>query len=894
MLYGRDAESARLASVVAEARAGRGGALVVRGLPGVGKSALLAHAVAAATDMQVLRVSGVESESPLAFAALQRLLRPVLHHLLRLPAPQSRALLAAFGAADVDADTDRFRVFLAALSLLSEAAAEAPVLAVVDDAQWLDDASAAALLFIARRLVDERIALLLAAREGDVRRFDADLPEVVLTGLDAAAAAELLAARAGTPVPPEVGARLVALTDGNPLALVELPDALPAAALAGTTPLPPRLPVTAGVERVFLDRARRLPAAAQTVLLVAAADDSGHAATIRRAAATLGADDDAVDALERSGLVAVRDGQLELRHPLVRSAVYHGATSRERRRVHRALADALPGSHDADRRAWHRAAATTGPDEEIAQELQQAADRARRRGGQEAAAAALERAAELTPAPGDTRARRRYGAAVAAWLAGRPAQARALAEAALLDADDPLLRADVARLQARVEWNTGSMPLGHRVLLRAARDVTRHDPGRAREMAVISAGIASVGGGSGTDIDPLTLVPPATDADAPVVRCADALLRGLDAVGRDDWHGADRLLRAAFAAAEPLGGLPQDLLANLGVAALHLQDDDAVHRFHTALLVRARDAGATVMVLYALTRRAFAGITTGRWSTAAADATEALQLGRATGRPALTGLPLAWLALLAVHRGDAQADEHLREASRVLAEHPGGTLEPLTRDVVAWAKATPQVDPGGFGRAAALDVVEAAVRLGDHDTVRTWIAELTSFAAATGSEWALAVAEHARALTADDRDAEEHFTAALAHHAHSPRRVDRARTALAFGEHLRRARRRVDARVHLRAALATFEDVGAAPWADRARQELRASGESARRRDGSPATALTPQELQVARLVAEGLPNREVAARLFVSPRTVEFHLRNVFAKAGVTSRAELARLHLS
>jgi DNA-binding CsgD family transcriptional regulator len=213
---------------------------------------------------------------------------------------------------------------------------------------------------------------------------------------------------------------------------------------------------------------------------------------------------------------------------------------------------------------------------------------------------------------------------------------------------------------------------------------------------------------------------------------------------------------------------------------------------------------------------------------------------------------------------------------------------------MAWAKATPQVDPGGFGRAAALDVVEAAVRLGDHDTVRTWIAELTSFAAATGSEWALAVAEHARALTADDRDAEEHFTAALAHHAHSPRRVDRARTALAFGEHLRRARRRVDARVHLRAALATFEDVGAAPWADRARQELRASGESARRRDGSPATALTPQELQVARLVAEGLPNREVAARLFVSPRTVEFHLRNVFAKAGVTSRAELARLHLS
>jgi DNA-binding CsgD family transcriptional regulator len=892
VLYGRDAECAALASLIAEARAGRGGALVLRGQPGVGKSALLAHAADTA-DVQVLRVRGVESESPLAFAALQRLLRPVLHHLGRLPAPQARALLAAFGAADTGPDTDRFRIFLAALSLLAEAAEHAPVLALVDDAQWLDDVSAAALLFVARRLGDERIALLFAARDGDVRRFDADLPELTLSGLDAAAAADLLVARTGATVSPEVSAHLVARTGGNPLALVELPDVLAPSALAGDAPLPPELPVTAGVERAFLDRARRLPAAAQTLLLVAAADDSGHAATVRRAAAALGAGDDALDAAERSGLLAVREAELELRHPLVRSAVYQAATSLERRRAHLALADALPGTHDADRRAWHRAAAADGPDEEIARQLAEAAGRARSRGGQEAASAALERAAELTPVPGDVRARRRYGAAEAAWLAGRPVPARALADAALLDVDDPVLRADIVRLRARVEWNTGSIQLGHRMLLHAARDVAPHDPERAREMAAIAAGIATVGGDSGVDVDPSALVPPATEGDPPHVRCTDAVLHGLAAVRRGDWGDAAARLRPAFAT-DPRDTLPVDLLANLGVAALHLGDDEAVDRLHTALLVRARDAGATIVVLYTLTRRAFASVTTGRWSAAEADAAEALQLARATARPALAGLPLAWLALLAARRGDPGADEHLRAAEDVLADHPGGTLEPLTRDVVAWTKNT----PAQLGRLhlwlvrgpAALDRLST----GDRSTTAAAVAELEAFATATGTAWAAAAAEHGRALLAGDRDAEAHFAAALAHHARSPRRIDRARTELAFGEHLRRARRRVDARGHLRAALEVFEDVGAAPWAERARQELRASGETARRRDDSPVTALTPQELQVARLVADGLPNREVAARLFVSPRTVEFHLRNVFAKAGVTSRAELTRLPLS
>ena len=879
---------------------------MVRGLPGVGKSALLADAAARASGMWVLRVRGVESESPLAFAALHRLLRSVLPHLDALPGPQARALRIAFGVEE-GPDADRFRVFLATLSLLAEAAVHIPVLAVVDDAQWLDDASSAALLFAARRVQDEPVGLLFAARDGDVRRFDAaDVPEVAVGALDSAAAADLLAERAGAPVPVEVAHRLVARTGGNPLALVELAEAVPREALTGAAPLPAKLPVTEGVERAFLDRVRELPSPAQALLLVAAADESGRLATIREAAAGLGATEQALDAVERSGLVQVRDGQLELRHPLVRSAVYGAATSGERRRAHAALAAALPAEQDTDRRAWHRAAAATGPDETVAVELDRAAERARGRGGQEAAAAALERAAELTPQAGDARAVRRYRAAMAAWLGGQPIRARALAEAALLDAEEPCLRADIARLRARVEWNTGSVQLGHRMLLRAAREVAPHEPGRAREMALIGAAIASVGGDSDVGIDLKALVPAATEEDPRAVRCVDALMRGLDALSREEWATAGPLLRRAFALAEPVGALDVDVLANLGVAAMQLGDDEAVLHFHTVLLTRARDADAMILVLYALTRRALGGITTGQWTAAANDAAEALQLGEATGQPALTGLPLAWLALLAALRGEKAAEAHLAAAERVLADHSAGTLAPITRAAVAWAKAElARAQPASslhhlrqmpsllVRRMVAIDPIDAALRSGDRDSARVELAELESFAAATGAAWAAAAAEHGRALLTPDGDAERYFERALAHHARSPRRFDRARTELAFGEHLRRIRRRVDARSHLRAALETFEEVGAAPWAERARQELRASGETARRRDDSPPTELTPQELQVARLVAEGLSNRDVAARLFVSPRTVEFHLRNVFAKAGVTSRAALAHLPL-
>ncbi|MFC7723643.1 AAA family ATPase [Nocardioides sp. GCM10028917] len=443
-IHGRGIEQAQIGALLESARAGTGGVLVVRGEPGVGKSALLADAVAPLlvdSSVTVLHTQGIESEAPLPFAALQRLLRPLMRrHADDIAAPQAHALRVAFGEVhdqDVSpdaADGDRFRVFLGTLNLFSAAADTQPVVAVIDDAHWLDEASAAALLFAARRLNMERVALLFGARDGDVRTFDAgDLPALRLSGLDRTAVGDLLADRSGGLVSPEVSAQLLAATGGNPLALVELPEVLTAGQLEGSAPLPGRLPVTGGVERVFAERAGRLGPDAQRLLLIAATDDSTEIAVIRAAARALGVDPDALDEVERSGLVTVTDGVLEMRHPLVRSAIYTGATTVARRAAHQALADALTpnpddasqtaaavsGRADPDRRAWHRAAAADEPDESVVADLDEAAARAHRRGAHEAAARAYERASELTT---DTegRARRLYLAARCAWLTGHP------------------------------------------------------------------------------------------------------------------------------------------------------------------------------------------------------------------------------------------------------------------------------------------------------------------------------------------------------------------------------------------------------------------------------------------------------------------------------------------
>jgi DNA-binding CsgD family transcriptional regulator len=903
VLAGRDAERARIAALLDGARGGTGGALVVRGVAGAGKSTLLTEAVDAAADMRVLRTSGVESESPLAFAALQRLLWPVRSLLAGLPAPQQAALGAALGEAT--GEGERFLAFLGTLSLLADAAEDSPVLAVVDDAHWLDDASSAALLFVARRLQAERVALLFAARDGDARRFDApDLPAVVLGGMTGADAEVLLSARAGSTVDPAVRDRLVSATGGNPLALVELAGVLTPEQLAGRAPLPVRLPLTGGVERGFLDRYRRLDEAAQRLLLLAATDDTARLTVVRAAAEHLGAGDDALDEVERAGLLRVDGDVLALHHPLVRSAVYRAATSAQRRAAHRALAAAV--GPDADRRAWHLAAAADRPDDAVVAALDGVAERAATRGGHEAAAAAWARAAELTTG-GPARGRRLYSAAAAAWLGAHPSQATALAASAAAEPLEPRLRAQLLVLQGQIEWNTRSLDDGYDLVLQAAQVAADVDEAMAQQLAMLAASLSAFGARSPRHFDPATLVPEPT-ADAPVpVRAAFHLLQGFRALSRRDPAAAAESFGCAFALteAEPLED-DHVLQPNLAIAAMSIDDDERNLRLHEQQLTAARHAGALNMVEHALTRGFYAQIATGSWARAAAAAAEALPLTEATGHPGMTALPTAELALVEALRGDAAADRHLAGTARIRNEHPVGISDGLVADVSHWARglrtaAQPagavhhleQISGPGLRRMAALDLFDVATRGGRPDVVRAWLAELEPFATATGSPAATAVVEHGRALLADDGEAESHFLRALAAHAESLRMPDRARTELAFGEHLRRARRRVDAREHLRTALALFEELGATPWAERAAQELRASGETARRRDVSTATELTAQERQVTALVRQGLSNRDVAAQLFVSPRTVDFHLRNVFSKLGVTSRAELAALPL-
>jgi DNA-binding CsgD family transcriptional regulator len=863
-----------------------------------------AAAEAAADGSTVLRTSGIESESPLAFAALQRLLRPVLRLAERLPAPQARSLRRAFGKEE--GAVDRFLVFLAALSLLAEAAEEAPVLALVDDAHWLDDASAAALLFVARRLEAERIALLFAARDGDVRRFDAgEVPNLAVGELDASAAGVLLTALAGVPVPGDVLDRLVASTGGNPLALVELTSALPTGQLSGADPLPLHLPLTEGVERAFLDRVRRLPSGAQSFLLVAAADDSGQAAIVRQAAHALNTTSEEVSAAEDSGLVSLLDGVVTMRHPLVRSAVYGAATGSQRRAAHRALANVLVSSGDVDRRAWHRAAAVEEPDESVVAALDQVAERASQRGGLEAASAAWERAAELTVVAGP-RAARLLSAARAAWAGAQPGRARALAEAARAAADSVVVRADVDQLRAQIEWNIGSGPVGHRILLQAARDVAGTDFARATVMARLAATAATFGADSGIEIDPAEFAADPDSMPPGAARCSTLLLSGFTHIARGNLRDAAAAFRQAFA--EDVAGGDADLAPNLGLAALYIGDDDVALSEYGRFVVRARAAAAPVTILYGLARRAPAEIVTGDWRTAAAGSAEALELARATGQDPLGSLPLAWLTVLAALRGDEPEFDRCRtEFDRPTRGRDVGLTSVVSRDVMLWARGvaaadTPdaalhyleQITHAMVKNMSALDRIEAAARAGRPDQVGEWADELATLADLTGAPWAMASASHARALLADGSEAQSLFERALNAHARSPRRVDQARTELAFGEFLRRSRRRVDAREHLRTALDTFEDLGAARWATRARHELRASGETSRKRASGMAGELTPQERHVAELVRQGLSNRDVAAQLFLSPRTIDFHLRNVFTKLGVSSRAELAALDMS
>ena len=910
MLYGRDAERARIRELLDAGRESRSEVLLVRGEAGVGKTALLEDARRRAGDMQVLTSCGVESESQLPFAAVQQLVRPALDDLEALPEPQRGALRAALGL-EAGGRDQPFLVSLAVLSLLAEIAERRPLLCLVDDAHWLDDASADALVFAARRLSAEPIVMLFAAREGDVRRFDAlGLPELQLRGLDRAAARSLLADRVGAVLSPGTGETLIEGTGGNPLALLEVPLALSEAELSGAEPMIDPLPVGDRVEHAFLARLRRLPAATQTMLLVAAAEATGELATVLRAAQSLGAEAAALDAAERAGLVEARGSRLEFRHPLVRSAVYQGAPLSRRQAAHRALASALDGDADPDRGTWHRAAASVEPDPIVAAQLEQAAERALRRSGYAAASLALERAAALTEADHE-RARRLTAAAQNAWFGGRPKRALMLYDRARPLASDPLHRADISLGRGVITVYLGAPADAWDTLVHGAVEVGPADAERALYMlgaATLAAAYVADGEASAAIAEAGHRI---RGGETPVTRFLSAFVFGSDALLRGAYADAAPALCEALEAADEADRVAPSrfpaLLVLAGLAALFVGDDHALHRFNHTVAARARDSGALGLLTQAVPRLAFAEIWAGRWAAASAGLREGLELARSSDQHQVVAHMLCELALVAALRGDEPGCRALAEESHELAAPRGLTH---VANTVRWSLAL--VDLGG-GRAdeallhareitnspvalhATLDRVEAAVRAGQPATAMSWLGPFERWAQAVGAAWARGVALHGRALLCDDEaESDELFGRALDAHAGGARPFERARTQLAYGEHLRRARRRVEAREHLRSALDAFETLGAALWAERARVELRASGQTARRRDDSTRDELTAQELQISRFVARGLSNREVAAQLYLSPRTVDFHLRNVFRKLGIASRTELARLELA
>jgi DNA-binding CsgD family transcriptional regulator len=898
VLLGRRPERIRLDGVLADARASRSQVLVVRGDPGVGKSALLSWAAERAGPARCLRAAGVESELELPFAVLQQLLAPVTDRLDTLPPVQSEALRGALGLAP-GSGRDRFLVGVGVLSLLGEVAADSGAVCLVDDAQWADSASVEALTFAARRLEAEGAALLLATRATGGDAFAAaGLPELVLDGLDAEAAAALVAERAPTAAE-DVRRRLVDGTGGKPLALVELPGVMTTAQLAGLEPLPDPLPVGAGLERVFAALAARLPETTRRLLVLAAADDTGRLGVVGRAAAAAGLGLAALDPAAASGLVRIAGGRVEFRHPLVRSAVYQDAAFTDRRAAHQCLAAVLDGAEDVDRRAWHLAAGAVGPDDAVADLLEASAERARIRSGPAAAAAALSRSATLTARP-DLRGVRLVAAAESCWSAGQPARA-----VRLLDDAEPLLqvpeqRAALRGLRGLIELSGGSPETAYPLLVAAALDAPDRSTAVAR-LALAGEAASLAGGRRAVELGRLVrqVVPGDAGADGPVVD----LLTGTAELAAGDWAaGAARLRRvtsAARRAEDPL------VLLRAGQAALLLGDEAAARRCYLGAEAILRRTGAFGLLATTLNRLAFAYAQAGLLGDAERTCQEGVRLARELGQQAATADVV--LALVAAWRGDeetcrlhAAGAVEQAEARRLGAVRAGagwalGLLElGLGRPDQALIRLGPVVAGRGLSHPAVAlwatpDLVEAAARAGRPEDARAAIERFGGWARRAGTPWGIALARRGAAQLAGGDPAG--FEEALESHEAATRPLDEARTRLAYGETLRRLRRRVDARLALRAAAETFDRAGARPWAERARAELRATGETLGRRAATDWDRLTPQELEITRLAAGGASNPEIASRLFLSRKTVEYHLHKVFTKLGVGGRRELARL---
>ncbi|MCA2221989.1 ATP-binding protein [Nonomuraea aurantiaca] len=1015
MLYGRGAEQAEIDALLEAARAGRSGAVVVKGETGIGKSALLGYAAGRAAGWPVLRTLGVESETELPFAALHLLLRPVLGYAERLPPGQAAALRGAIGAAPAEV-ADRFLVGLAALTLLSDLAGDEPILCLVDDAQWLDDASADALLFAARRLDAEGVVMLFALRDGaaiprpgamatpgviPLRPESLATPRVIpprpeplatpgvaelrLGRLEAAVAEEFLADRARD-LAPQVRRRVLDEAAGNPLALIEFAAVLTPEQRAGRmSPLPfagESGPLSHRVRTTFEAYINRFPESARAALLVAAADDTGDLDLILRAAARLGATVADLTLAEREELIELSAAGLSFRHPLIRSAAYRGAPYFRRVAAHLALAESLSdqtarclgdpmgkpldgrttgsppgrtttplpgrtaaplpgrttasqnnwtaasledqaaesldGQARADRRAWHRAAAATGPDERVAGDLERAALRARDRQGTAAASVAYERAADLTADPART-ARRLIAAAELAVQAGQLKRAGGVADRAAPLATTPAERAWLAQVRACVEVEQGSPSAAGRILAEGAEHVLTTDPALAARMLAEAIHYASFAADPELAHDanhrlsalappvslPLPLPagpqpPQPAEPQPPQSQGPGVLAAGMAVMARLVEGQAVADLSPVRAAARLARDSP-DLLPLAASLSIVSGDEVTAHGLAESLVARCREHGLIGLLPHALGLLAQAQMLRGRHREASAAASEALivasDVHQAHRAGHLHGL-LAWLAAV------GGEEERCLE----LAAEADGDVE-ATRALAAWALGLSQLGRGRAGAAldhlqaagqrhpvvalcAAPDLVEAAVRAGRVDLAEKAAARFEGWAAVVERPWANAIAARLRGLLAEGDEAGGHFARAVAVPADQP--FQQARNELLYGEWLRRAHRRSDARRRLRAAFEAFEALGAAPWARRAHGELEAAGAAAVSRSGGPLDRLTPQERQVVRLAAAGLSNRQIGARLFLSPRTVGHHLYKAFPKLGVASRAQLGDLDLS
>jgi DNA-binding CsgD family transcriptional regulator len=900
-LAGRGAEGARLDRLLADARAGQSAVLVLRGEPGIGKTALLGYAAESAAGFQVVRAAGVESEMELPFAGLHQLCGPMLGGLGRLPPPQRDALGTAFGLSS-GAQPDRFLIGLAVLSLLSDTAEERPLLCLIDDAQWLDRSSAQVLAFVARRLLAESVVLLFAEREPGELDELAGLPDLPLRELPVDCARELLASAISGPLDDRVEDRILAEARGNPLALLELPREVSPATLAGGFGLPDALPLPSRIEASFRRRAQQLPAATQRLLLVAAAEPTGEPALLWRAAGMLDIPAEAVDPAEADGLLDL-GAQVTFRHPLMRSAVYRAAEAEERRSAHRALAMATSAETDPDRRAWHRAHATLAPDEDVADELERSAGRAQARGGLAAAAAFLERAAELTPDPG-RRAQRALYAARAKQLAGAPHEALMLLAAAAAGPLGDFDRAMLQRLRGQIALDTRRGGDAVPLLLKAARQLEPLDPARARETYLEALRAASIAGRLGGGARAAAETAHGAPSPEGVPRAVDLLLEGLAVRFTDGYAASAPALKRALSAVRDQGGRAgQDVRWPWSArrVAPELFDDDAWHALGIRNVQIARDAGALAVLPLALNYLATLRVHEGNLEAAAALLEEAETIADATGTtPIVFGI-----LQLAGFRGDEAQASVLIEASEAAAIARGEGV------VLTFAEHARAVLNNGLGHyQAALDpaqsasaqdelmlsvwslpeLVEAAARCGRAELAADALERLCERTRAAGTEVALGIEARSRALLSDGEPAERLYREAIQRLGGTRMRPALARAHLLYGEWLRRDNRRGDAREQLRTAYDGFTMMGMEAFAERARRELVATGETVRKRTVQTRYELTAQEVQIARLAGDGFSNPEIGAQLFLSTRTVEWHLRKVFGKLGISSRRELGR----